>query len=76
MWFKIKLIAGFLGGLALLAMYALLQRSEKQRAELREKVKDKAHAIQQKAAKANLDGAIDEHEAMTRPIDSKKDDGF
>lgn len=76
MLLKIKLAAVFIGGLALTIMYALLQRSEKQRAELREKIKSKAQDIQIKAGEANLEGAIDEHEAMVKPIDSKKDDGF
>ena len=76
MLLKIKLAAVFLGGLALAVMYALLQKSEKERAEMREKIKDKSHAIQMKASLANLEGVVDEHEAMTKPIDDKKDDGF
>jgi len=76
MWLKFKLGAVFLGGLALAVMYALLQKSEKERAEMREKVQAKSHQIQIKASIANLEGAIDEHEAMVKPIDDKKDDGF
>jgi hypothetical protein len=71
---KIKLAGIFLLGLGMTILYALLQKSEADKARLKEKVATKSAEIQSKAAQANIKGEADEHETRVKPVKDIKDE--
>ena len=74
MFAQIKLFAVAAVGILVAVLYAMLQVSERKREEFKGKVERKSADIREKAHKANLKGAVDEHEIDTKPIDKVKDE--
>lgn len=74
MFTKIKLFAVAAAGMAIAVLYAMLQVSERKRVEFKGKVEKKSAEIRDKAHKANLEGAVDEHELAAKPAKDIKDE--
>ena len=73
---NIKLIGVVVAGAVMALLYALLQKSEKEKAEIITKVQTKKNDIQIKAAKAAIKGAAKEQAAVVKPVDTKNRDHF
>jgi len=75
-WTNIKLGAVAAAGIVMAVLYALLQKSEREKQAIQTKVQTKSTAIKIKAAKKLSDGLQKEAEVMQKPVDTTKRDHF
>jgi len=75
-WTNIKLGAVAVAGIVMAVLYALLQKSEKEKQEVKTKVQTKSNDIKIKAAKKLSDGLQKEAAAVQEPVDTVNRDHF
>jgi len=75
-WTNIKLGAVAVAGIVMAVLYALLQKSEREKQAIQTKVQTKSTEIKIKAAKKLSDGLQKEAAVMQEPVDTTKRDHF